>query len=264
MTNLNKGKSLHGRNIIITGGSAGCGWGFTKACAEAGANVIIADINPLADERVDIVRALGVSSTYMHTDVSNPESILALVAAVVDEFGVIDGVINNAGLTLTGEFLDIEFEVIERMINTNLRSTFLMCQAVARHMKEQGHGVLVNVASSHAQASAPQYEMYAATKGGIVSMTRAMAWSLGKYGIRTVALSPGLTRTEPIHEMVTNNAALEASFNSMHATGTFNSVEQLGLVGAFLLSDAAASITGTEIVADQGTAAALTSTNLLP
>lgn len=264
MTKLNNSKSLFGKNIIITGGSAGCGWGFTLSCAQAGANVIIADINPLADDRVAKVVELGSTCEYIYTDVSKPDNITALIDAVIDKYGVIDGVINNAGLTLVGEFLEIEFEVVERMINTNLRSSFLMCQAAGRHMKKQGHGVLVNVASSHAQASAPQYEMYAATKGGIVSMTRAMAWSLGKYGIRAVALSPGLTRTEPIHDMVANDPALEQSFNSMHATGTFNTVEQLGGIGAFLLSDAAACITGTEIVADQGTAASLTNTNLLP
>ncbi len=264
MTKSNDIGSLQGRNIIITGGSAGCGWGFTQACAQAGANVIVADINALADDRVKTITELGVSVKYIHTDVCSPESISALVKQVIDEFGVIDGVINNAGLTLVGEFLEVEFEMVERLLNTNLRSIFLMCQAVARHMKEQGHGVIVNIASSHAQASAPQYEMYAATKGGIVSMTKAMSWSLGKYGIRVNALSPGLTRTEPIHEMVANDPELERSFNSMHATGAFNTVEQLGAVGAFLLSDAAASITGTEIVADQGTAASLTNTNLLP
>lgn len=263
MTKLAKIQSLEDKVIIITGGSAGCGWGFTKACAEAGAKVVVADINPLRPDRVEIISNLGNEPSYFHTDVSDPQSIQSMVDAVIDKFKVIDGVINNAGLTLTGDFLDFELETVERLINTNLRSVFLVCQAVAKHMRQQGSGSIVNISSNHAVASTAQYEMYAATKGGIVSMTRAMCWSLGQYGIRANTLCPGLTRTEPIHEMALNDPALEKSFNAMHATGTFNSVEQLGAVGVFLLSDASASITGSEVMADQGMVASLCNADLI-
>lgn len=263
MTKLANIQSLNDKVIIITGGSAGCGWGFSKACAEAGAKVVVADINPLSEERIEIIKALGHEPTYINTDVSDPESIQAMVDGVIDKFGVIDGVINNAGLTITGDFFDFDLATIDRLINTNLRSVFLVCQAASRYMRELGSGAIVNISSNHAVSSTPQYEMYAATKGGIVSMTRAMSWSLGKHGIRVNALCPGLTRTEPIHEMSVNDPELEKSFNAMHATGTFNSVEQLGAVGVFLLSDASASITGTEIIADQGMVASLCNAELI-
>lgn len=263
MTKLTKNLSLENKVIIITGGSAGCGWGFTKACAEAGAYVVVADINPLSDDRTEQVIAVGHRPTYIHTDVSDPNSIKSMVAQVIEQFSVIDGVINNAGLTLTGDFLDFEIETVERLINTNLRSVFLVCQEVAKHMRKRGSGAIVNISSNHAVASTAQYEMYAATKGGIVSMTKAMCWSLGRHGIRVNTLCPGLTRTEPINEMALNDPELEKSFNAMHATGSFNTVEQLGAVGVFLLSDASASVTGTEIMADQGLVASLCNADLI-
>lgn len=263
MTKLAKAQSLDDKVVIITGGSAGCGWGFTKSCAQAGAKVVVADINPLTTARVEAIKALGHEPMYIHTDVSDPDSIQSMVDDVIETFGLIDGVINNAGLTITGDFFEFELATVERLINTNLRSVFLVCQAVSKHMRERGSGAIVNISSNHAAASTPQYEMYAATKGGIVSMTRAMCWSLGEYGIRVNALCPGLTRTEAIHNISVNNPALEKSFNAMHATGAFNSVEQLGAVGVFLLSDASASITGTEIMADQGMVASLCNAELI-
>lgn len=263
MSKLAKAQSLQDRVIIITGGSAGCGWGFTKACAEAGAQVVVADINALSEQRTKIIADLGFEPTYLHCDVSDPKNIESMVESVIEKHSVIDGVINNAGLTLTGDFLDFDLATIDRLINTNLRSVFLVCQAVARQMRKHGGGAIVNIASNHAVASTAEYEMYAATKGGIVSMARAMSWSLGKYGIRVNTLCPGLTRTEPIHEMAASDPELEKSFNAMHATNTFNTVEQLGAVGVFLLSDASAAVTGTEVLADQGLVASLCNADLI-
>jgi NAD(P)-dependent dehydrogenase (short-subunit alcohol dehydrogenase family) len=260
---LLESQSLKGKVVIVTGGSAGCGWGFTYACAQAGADVIVADLNPLSDERIALVEAQGVVVNYIQTDVSDPGSIERTVSSVIEQHGTIDGLINNAGLTLIGDFLEFELDVINRLFDTNLRSVLLMCQAVARHMRERGSGAIVNISSNHALASTADYEMYAATKGGILAMTRAMSWSLGKYGIRANTLCAGLTRTEPIDAMAKNDPALEQAFNSMHATNSFNSVEQLGAVGVFLLSDASASMTGSEIVADQGLLASLCNADVI-
>ncbi len=94
-------------------------------------------------------------------------------------------------------------------------------------------------------------------------MTRAMSWSLGKFGIRVNSLCPGLTRTEQIDQMIIETPNLEEEFNSIHATKQFNSVEQLGRVGVFLLSDMAESITGSDVVADQGLLASLVTSNVL-
>lgn len=258
-----KSNLLADKVIIVTGGSAGCGWGFTSACVNAGATVVVADINPVSEDKSAQFPDVIESIEYIYTDVSNPANVTKTVEHVVQKHGKIDGVINNAGLTLTGDFLEFDLATVDKLFNVNLRSVFTMSQAVAKQMAKQGGGSIVNISSNHALASVADYEMYAATKGGICSMTRAMSWSLGKHGIRVNSICPGLTRTEPIDEMCKADPKLEKSFNAMQATNTFNSVEQLGQVGVFLLSDMSASITGTDTVADQGTVASLVSSDIL-
>ena len=258
-----KNTLLDGKVIIVTGGSAGCGWGFTTACLNAGATVAIADINTISEEKSKQLADQDQSVGYFYTDVSDTANIQKTVADVIAEYGRIDGVINNAGLTLTGDFLEYDLETVDKLYATNLRSVFTMSQAVAKQMVKQKSGSIVNISSNHALASAADYEMYAATKGGICAMTRAMSWSLGKHGIRANSLCPGLTRTEPIDQMCQDDPKLEKSFNALHATNTFNTVEQLGQVGVFLLSDMAASVTGTDVVADQGLVASLVCSDVL-
>ena len=260
---ISKNTLLADKIILITGGSAGCGWGFTQACLNAGATVVIADINPISDDKAAKLAEADLTVKYLRTDVSDVDNIQRTVDSVIAEYGRIDGLINNAGLTLIGDFLEFDLTRVETLYSTNLRSVFVMSQAVAKQMAKQGSGSIVNISSNHALASTAEYEMYAATKGGICAMTRAMSWSLGKYGIRANSLCPGLTRTEPIHKMCEDDPELEKSFNALHATKVFNTVEQLGQVGVFLLSDMAASVTGTDVVADQGQIASLVSSDIL-
>ncbi len=254
---------LEGKVVLITGGSAGCGWGFSLNCLNAGATVVIADINPPSQDKAQLIAKQGQSVTYLETDVSDTDNIQKTVDETVKKFGRIDGLINNAGLTLTGDFLEFDLQTVDRLYQTNLRSVFCMSQAVAKQMVKQKSGSIVNISSNHALASTADYEMYAATKGGICAMTRAMSWSLGKHGIRVNSLCPGLTRTEHIDEICQRDPKLEQSFNSLQATNTFNSVEQLGNVGVFLLSDMSASLTGSDVVADQGLVASLVCSDIL-
>lgn len=249
--------------VLVTGGSSGCGWGFTKECLAAGASVIIADITEPSTAKLESLGKLQEHVFYIRTDVTKPESIEHTVQFAIKNFGSIDGLINNAGLTETGDFFEFMVDDMNKLFEVNLRSVMLVSQAVARVMKDKQKGAIVNISSNHALASTAHYEMYAATKGGICAMTRAMSWSLGKHGIRVNSLCPGLTRTEPIHQMTVDNPDLEKEFNAIHATQQFNSVEQLGQVGVFLLSDMAASITGSDIIADQGLLASLVTSNVL-
>lgn len=258
-----KNTLLAGKVVIVTGGSAGCGWGFTTSCLDAGATVVIADISPIADDKVEYLAERDQFVDYIETDVSNIQNIQDTVKAAIEKHQRIDGLINNAGLTLTGDFLEFDLDTVDKLYATNLRSVFAISQAVAKQMVTQKSGSIVNVSSNHALASTAEYEMYAATKGGICSMTRSMSWSLGKHGIRANSLCPGLTRTEPIDQMCKDDPTLEKSFNSLHATNTFNTVDQLGQVGVFLLSDMAASVTGTDVVADQGLVASLVCSDIL-
>ena len=243
--------------IVVTGGGAGIGWGITQACAEAEAIVVIAERNLGAKEKAEALKAEGKDVSFFHLDVSKPESISAFIESVEEKNGRVDGLVNNAGDTLKGDFFEFSLEQLETLWSTNQRSTFLMSQGIARIMKENGGGSIVNISSIHSVASIAGYEMYAATKGAISAMTRAMSWSLGRYGIRANSLSPGLTKTERVEDLMDNTPELDKVFRGFHATGEYNDVRQVGDIAVFLLSQAAAAITGANLIADQGMTAEL-------
>lgn len=249
--------NLSNKNVVVTGAGAGIGWGITNACVEAGARVIMADINPASEARAEELRQSGADVHFRTVDVSCPQSINDFCEWLELDVKRIDGLVNNAGITIEGDFLDFPFDQLERLWTTNLRSVFLICQRIARIMKAQGSGSIVNVSSNHAIASVPGYEMYSATKGGISAMTRSMCWSLGKFGIQVNTICPGLTQTEIISNMVKEKPELKHTFESMHATGSYNTVQQIGDVAVFLLSDASRALAGATIVADHGMVAGL-------
>ena len=248
---------LKDKRILITGAAAGIGLSIARACANAGASLIVADIN--YDRLVENTRPLAEEDRVFATilDVSRRQHVREFFADLANRFERIDGVVNNAGITLENDFFDFSEEELERLWTTNLRSVFYVSQQAARFMKESGGGSILNIASNHAVAGIPGYEMYAATKGGVVAMTKAMCWSLGPHGIRVNTLCPGLTHTEEVARIAAANPELAASFGAMHASGRYATVDEIGEVAAFLLSDQAAAITGAEIVADHGLSALL-------
>lgn len=244
--------SLEGRVIVVTGAAAGIGRGILRACLAEGATV--AGLDNAADGNARITEAGGL---WYRADVADPSGFTAALGQVRANLGRIDGLVNNAGVTRIAPFLDADLEAWETLWRVNQRSVLIGSQAVARIMVEDGtKGAIVNIASNHATASDVGYEGYAGTKGAIAAMTRAMAWSLGPHGIRANTLSPGLTMTEAV-ERAASDPDRAAAFGDWHANGTVNSVDDIGRVAAFLLSDASAALTGAEIVADQGMASRL-------
>lgn len=252
---MNSLACLEGRTVVLTGGGAGIGWGIAQACCKAGAQIFFGQRSAEGEAKAETLRSLGGDAAFMRLDVSDPGSISEFAAAAVQRFGRVDAVINNAGVTIEGDFLSFAADDLERLWTTNVRSIFLLTQALVPAMP-RGAAVL-NISSNHSFASVPGYEMYAATKGAIAAMTRAMCTSLGQRGIRVNTLSPGLTRTEAVQEVIDRSPELERSFNAMHADGRFATIEEIGAVAAFLISDAAAAITGADLVADHGLAVQL-------
>lgn len=252
---------LKDKIVIVTGGCSGIGWGITQRCVKSGATVIACQRSENGADRIADLVSQGYNAEFMRADVSDPESIANFVANVHSKYGRIDALVNNAGITIECDFFEMSLEKLDMLWATNQRSVFLMSQAVARHMKEQGGGHIVNVSSNHSVASVAGYEMYAATKGGISSMTKAMAWSLGKHNIRVNTLSPGLTMTEAVQQVAVEKPHLVKPFNDMHATGQVSSVEDIANVAIFLISEMSNAITGTDVVADQGVAAQLVRTD---
>ena len=246
--------SLIGKNIVLTGGGAGIGWGIAQACCEKGARLFFcqrSDGEPRAEE----LRSRGFDARFMRCDIGSVESLDAFAKGAIEHFGEVNGLINNAGVTIEGDFFTFPLADLDKLWATNVRSIFLLTQMLATAMP--GGASVVNVSSNHSTSSVAGYEMYAATKGAISAMTRAMAWSLGQRGIRSNTLSPGLTRTEAVQKVIEASPELERGFNAMHADRSFATVEEIGEIAAFLVSDASKAISGADLIADHGMAAQL-------
>lgn len=248
---------IDGRVVVVTGGGAGIGLGIVKVLAQQGARVVMAECNPEGGRISAALCDQGLDVRFVQCDVGDPASIEALFAEVRSHYPKLDGLVNNAGLTIHGDFLEASLESWERMINVNLRSVFLCAQHAARMMAASGGGAIVNISSNHAGASTEGFEGYAATKGGITAMTRAMAWSLGHHHIRVNSLSPGLTLTDHIGQLMSDKPELGRFYHALHATQRINQPEDVGQLAAFLLSDASQSLTGADLMADNGLSAHL-------
>ncbi|MGT2516748.1 SDR family oxidoreductase (plasmid) [Sphingomonas panni] len=247
--------ALKDKIVVLTGGGAGIGWGIAQACCAQGATVFFGQRSANGEAKAAELSERGGYAAFMQLDVADPASIAAFADEARQRYGRVDALINNAGVTIEGDLLSFPIEDLDRLWATNVRSIFLLTQALASVMP--AGSAILNISSNHSVASVAGYEMYAATKGGIAAMTRAMCWSLGQRGIRVNTLSPGLTRTEAVQKVIDDAPELERGFNAMHADQRFATIEEIGNVAAFLISDAAAAITGADLVADHGLAVQL-------
>lgn len=190
---------LGGKVAIVTGGGAGIGRAESVALAREGVSVVMADVDPAAAAAAAEVRALGVAARWVRTDVSDPQSVGDMVAAVQAELGRIDILVNNAGVFgrhLGPAIADLPVESWDTMLAVHLRGTFLCTRAVAPHMLRAGWGRIINTSSIHAASGARTgFAAYTAAKGGIEAFTRTAARELGPGGVTVNAVAPGFVRT---------------------------------------------------------------------
>ncbi|MFO7563581.1 MAG: glucose 1-dehydrogenase [Enhygromyxa sp.] len=183
--------------VAVTGGAQGIGRAIALHFASQGYAVSVAD--PAADalaELCELVRERGVPALGRTSDVAEAEAVTAWMDQTVDELGCPDVLVNNAGIMIRKPLLELPAEDFDRVIAVNLRGCFLCAQAAARAMvKHDKAGAIINIASTRAFMSEPDTEGYAASKGGIVALTHAMAISLGAHGVRVNCISPGWIET---------------------------------------------------------------------
>ncbi|HET9780885.1 MAG TPA: SDR family NAD(P)-dependent oxidoreductase [Candidatus Dormibacteraeota bacterium] len=249
--------SLKGRNALITGAAMGIGHGIAKRFAEAGANVVIADISPAIESvatELDGGRAKGIVF-----DVSDATAAAGAVQRVVDEFGSIDILVNNAGIYPMSPFLDMSPEFFDRVIGINLRGSVFLCKAAVAQMVKQGKGgKIVNVASIDALIpSAPGLNAYDTSKGGVLMFTKSLALEVAPFNITVNAIAPGGIITEGASKpmMGMNPQQLEAmtkEFVKQIPVGRMGAPDDIATVAVFLASPAAGYMTGTLTVVDGG------------
>jgi NAD(P)-dependent dehydrogenase (short-subunit alcohol dehydrogenase family) len=247
---------LQNKVAIVTGGARGIGKAVARRFLCEGARVVIADVND--DGGSAAVTELGALGPvrYVRCDIGDSGSVRQLVDATIAAFGPIDVLVNNAAVLKAADFLELEEAEFDRVIRTNLRGSFLVGQAVARHMVErvkrgEKAGAIVNMSSVNAVFAIANQVPYSVSKGGINQLTKVMALSLAEHGIRVNAIGPGSINTEMLAATMADSAA-RGRILSRTPLGRIGEPSEIAAVAVFLASDEASYITGQTIYADGG------------
>ncbi|MNB71279.1 3-oxoacyl-[acyl-carrier-protein] reductase FabG [compost metagenome] len=237
---------------LVTGAGQGIGLAIAERFAAEGAHVILADIQEVlllqAEERF---KELGYSVSYQALDVSRPDQVDRMVERIVQDGRSIDILANNAGVAWEESFLDIKDDNWRRMIDVNLNGMFYVAQRVARQMKKQGKGAIINMSSTNGLAGEAKYAHYNASKGGVILLTKTMAVELGASGIRVNAVCPGYIQT-PMSEAIDDPEFVSQYIQNHIPLGRVGEPKDISGVFAFLASEDAAFINGECIVVDGG------------
>jgi NAD(P)-dependent dehydrogenase (short-subunit alcohol dehydrogenase family) len=246
---------------IVTGAGTGIGQGIAEIFAEAGCKVVIGEVNRERGEAV----AKDLQKRYKHglfvqTDVSQDADCKHLIDETIKSYGRVDTLVNNAGVNFVKPTLEMTVEDWDRVVNVDLRGTFLCSRYALEHMVKAGRGSIINIASVHTKATLGGAAPYAASKGGVAQMTASMAIEFAPYGIRINALSPGLIDTliwQEIQEVAADHDAVREHWFDNIPLGRVGTPREMGQVALFLASEDASYVTGANILADGGMTALL-------
>src|SRR5210317_995322 len=241
----NSMRGLSGKNVLVTGGASGIGQATAARFLEEGCAVCVLDRSP--DARARVAEELPGLAAVIEADVSDLQQVQAAFGQAIDIMGSVDVVINNAGISIRHDFLDITPEEWDEVLGVNLKGAFYIAQTAAKHMVERGSGVILNTASTAGTTGYPHYADYSASKGGVIALTYAMALELAPT-VRVNAISPGYVLT-PMQRAEYSDEMLDA-VNRKIPLGRHARPEELAALFAFLASEDAAFATGQEYVMD--------------
>ena len=231
--------------VVVTGGASGIGQATATRFLEEGCAVCVLDRS--AEARAQVSQALPELSGVIDADVADLEQVQAAFADAVDRMGSVDVLINNAGISIRHDFLNITADEWNAVLGVNLTGVFNVAQTAARHMMDKGSGVILNTASTAGNNGYPHYADYSASKGGVIALTQAMALELAPV-VRVNAISPGYVLT-PMQRAEYTDAMLDA-VNRKIPLGRHAKPEEIAALFAFLASEDAAFATGQVYVMD--------------
>ena len=244
---------LTGKTAIVTGGSRGIGKEMAEALAEAGANLMLcARRAEWLEDTVSEFEAKGFKAAGKTCDVANPEEVQAVVDETVSKFGSVDILVNNAGISWGAMPEDMPLDQWQKVLNVNLTGCFIFARAVGREMLKQNSGSIINIASIAgltSSANGPFYAGYVASKAGLIGLTRELAASWGRKGIRVNAIAPGFFHSRLADAVID---IYERSIQENNVIPRVGNEGELKGVTVFLASDASSYITGQTIAVDGG------------
>jgi len=246
-------KRFQNRVALVTGGTSGIGKATALAFAAEGARVVVAGRRETEGTAVVAdIRRHGGQSTFVATDVTRDADVRKLVDSALRSYGRLDVAFNNAGTEgVVGPITELDEEDWTRTVDANLKGTWLSMKHEILAMAERG-GAIVNVASTAAMAGMPGTTIYAASKGGVIAMTRAAAIEWAAKGLRINVVSPGAVETDMFERFTGGNEQAKAEFKAAHPLGRAASVADIAEAVLWLASDAAAFVTGHNLVVDGG------------
>lgn len=249
-------KALENKVAVISGASRGLGKAMALALAEQGAAIaLVARDKGALTEVAELIRKGGGTAEIYAADLTDEASVAALERDVIARFGKVQILINNAGMNLRKKIHEFSLAEWKQVVDTNLTSVFLMCRAFVPHMKGQGYGRIFNMTSIMAHVSLPERTAYSSTKAALLGLTKSLALELAPDGITVVGISPGPFLTE-MNLPITQDAEKNAMFLSKIPAGRWGDPKEIGALAAYLCSDGAGFITGTDILIDGGWCAA--------
>jgi len=243
---------LQDRIAIVTGAGSGFGEGIARKFVAEGARVIVADRDAAGAQRVSA--ALGANARAVVVDVSKAADVKAMVEAALWHFGGLDTLVNNAGVGHLPQPLEgLAEDEFDRIVAVNMKAIYLAAREVVPIMKAARRGVILNMASTAGVSPRPRLAWYNASKGWVITATRAMAVELAPFGVRVVALNPVAGETPMLKTfMGEDTPEIRAKFLATIPIGRFSTPEDLGNAACFLCSDEASMITGVAMEVDGG------------
>lgn len=253
---------LENKVAVVTGAAKGIGWGIATVFSNEGAKVVVVDWDEeVGAKTAEEIRQSGGDAIYVKCDVSNEEQVKAMVQATIDKYGRIDALVNNAGVGVYKPLLEATSEDWDHCLSVNLKGVFLCSKYVIPHLQAVGKGAIINISSVHSHATVNGVAPYAASKGGITALTRNMAIDYGP-AIRVNAIAPGWVLTpliQSIFDSYDDPAEQQRLVEQRQVMKRIGRPEDIGYAAAFLASDEASFITGTQLFVDGGLTAQLES-----
>lgn len=247
-----KGLDVSGKVAVVVGGTSGIGRALALGLAEAGADVVPSSRRiEQVRETSAAIQALGRKSLSVASDVAERATLEHLLQETLAVFGRVDILVNCAGMTKRTPTLELEEDLWQKILDTNLTGTLRCCQVFGRHMVERGQGRIINIASLSSFVALYEVAAYAASKAAVASLTKSLAIEWARHGVCVNAIAPGVFRT-PLNSELLDSTGRGKEFLTRTPMGRFGKVEELVGAAIYLSSDAASYVTGEVLVVDGG------------